>query len=88
MAKTTSYIQTLDGRTKVEWWDKEDFQGRKTEIYTAKDVTVIPIPDDTIICDFCNTGIVEFPVPVVWGTHALCPGCYKRIQKGGEPNEC
>lgn len=40
-----------------------------------------PIPDDFIVCDFCDAPIVEFPVPVFCNTHALCPECYRRVQR-------
>lgn len=91
----TTYIQTEDGEAKVEWWPKEKFTGRVTEMYTAKSgedllrgtnlelVSSIPIPDDVILCDFCNDEITEFPVPVVWN-HALCKVCFKNIDKGGQ----
>lgn len=90
----TTYINTLDGRTKIEWWEKEDFKGRNTGIYTAastedlirgqnlRPLHVVPIPDDAIVCDFCNTHITDFPVPVM-GTYALCKECYKNIKKEG-----
>lgn len=83
-AKVT-YIQTLDGEAKVEWWEKEHFQNRVTQIISPGEVVNIPIPDDVILCDFCNDRITEFPVPVVWGTHALCGECLKNTEKeGGE----
>lgn len=76
-----TYINTLDGKTKIEWWDKEHFRNRNTEIYSASGVhTVIPIPDDVILCDFCNERIEEFPVPVM-GTYALCKSCFEEIKK-------
>ncbi len=80
-------ITTIDGPTKVEWWDKERFTGRTNHIITGHsddDVChdVIPVPDDCIICDFCNDDITEFPCPVVWGTHTLCMPCYRKIKKG------
>jgi len=88
-----TYIKTEDGRTLVEWWEKQDFTNRTSRIYTADDSldlilgknlkleSVIPIPDYLVVCDFCNDEVTEFPVPVVWGTHALCPKCFKEIQK-------
>lgn len=77
----TTYIQTEDGRTMVEWWPKEKFRGRVTEVYTQGSHDRIPVPDDVILCDFCNVSIVEFPVPVVWGTHAVCNKCLERIKR-------
>lgn len=86
-----TYINTPDGRTKVEWWEKEDFRGRVSSIHSlgsdlqpTKLLHVIPIPDDTIVCDFCNTRITEFPVPVLYGTHALCKGCFEAFRKRGD----
>jgi len=93
-----TYINTEDGKTKVEWWEKEKFTGRSSRMYTADStedflkgtnlelVSVIPVPDDVILCDFCNEQITEFPVPVVWGTHAVCTGCLKRMTKKGDGN--
>lgn len=83
----------LDGLQRIEWWDEEEFRGRATCIYTGESAeahlkgvptrelipeTVIPIPDDCILCDFCNESITEFPVPVFSG-YALCPDCYKGL---------
>jgi len=76
-----TYILTVDGRTKVEWWKEEDFKGRVTQIVSPGEVTIIPIPDDVVLCDFCNEEITEYPVPVV-GSYALCGVCFKDIQKG------
>lgn len=88
MSIETTYIQTLDGRTKVEWWKEEKFRGRVTQIISASGTQSIPIPDSSILCDFCNDLITEFPVPVVWGTHALCKECFESIKKeGGETND-
>lgn len=85
----TTYINTLDGRTKVEWWEKGEFRGRVSEIYSMSGelepselLHRIPIPDDSIICDLCNASIMEFPVPVVWN-HALCEECFKGLEKKG-----
>jgi len=77
----TTYIQTEDGETKVEWWPEEKFRNRATEIFTPSSYDRIPVPDNLIICDFCNEDIVEFPVPVLWGTHAVCPKCLERVSK-------
>ena len=75
-----TYINTLDGRTLVEWWSKERFQGRDTKLISATRYKRIPIPDNVVLCDFCNTRITEFPVPVV-GTYALCKTCLEDMQK-------
>jgi len=90
MTVKTTYIQTLDGKTKIEWWEKSDFQGRSTDIYTMNDklqaeeqVAHIPIPDGVVLCDFCNEKIIEFPVAVM-GSYALCKKCYEDIKKEGE----
>ena len=92
MGKVT-YIETLDGRTRVEWWEKEQFAGRHTALYTydtlddlfadrnARPEYVSPAPDNLILCDFCNASITEFPVPVLYGTHAVCKECFERVQR-------
>jgi len=77
----TTHITTPDGDTVVEWWEKEDFMSRVTSITSGGHTTTIPIPDDSILCDFCNVEIEEFPVPVVWGTHALCKKCFTEVQR-------
>lgn len=87
MTVEISYIQTLDGMTKVEWWDKDKFHGRVTQVISSSGTQTIPIPDDTILCDICNTQITGFPVPVVWGSYALCKECLEGMtKKGGETN--
>ncbi len=83
----TTYINTLDGKTKVEWWGAEKFTGRVTEIISAEETVTIPIPDTSILCDFCNEKITVFPVPVLYGTHALCGVCYENVKKEGENND-
>lgn len=79
------YIMTKeDGIQPFYWKEKEHFKGRVTEVYSGNtfDSMVldksIPIPDDSILCDFCNTSITEFPVPVFRNSYALCPACFKR----------
>lgn len=79
-----TYIQTVDGEATVQWWSKEDFKNRVTTVISPTSSATIPIPDDVVLCDFCNTRITEFPVPVVWGTHALCKKCFNDMKKGGE----
>lgn len=72
----------LDGPVPFEFWDKEDFVGRVTNLIYPGGMESMPIPDDAIVCDFCNASIEEFPVPVFNGTHALCPSCYKNVKAG------
>jgi len=72
----------LDGSVPFEFWDKKDFAGRVTRLISEEGVESMPIPDDAIVCDFCNASIKEFPVPVFGGTHALCPECYKNVKAG------
>lgn len=81
-----TYIETKeDGRAKVEWWEQNQFLNRTNKIYSGdtfdsmKLQSVIPIPDNVVLCDFCNFSIKEFPVPVVWN-HALCKKCFNNIQ--------
>ena len=83
--KKTSIIQTLDGLTVVEWWEKEHFGGRINRLYTTEKKgiqldTAMVIPDDLVVCDLCNARIEDYPVPVV-SRCALCPSCYKDINK-------
>jgi hypothetical protein len=77
-----TYINTADGITKVELWDKADFMNRSSSVLAGATLTVIPIPDDCVLCDFCNAEIKEFPVPVV-EKYALCKKCYEKIQVKG-----
>ncbi len=83
----TTYINTIDGKTKVEWWDADKFTGRVTQIISADETVTIPIPNTAILCDFCNEKITEFPVPVLYGTHALCSVCYEDVKKEEESND-
>lgn len=78
-----TYIETEDGTTRIEWWDEEKFRNRVTEIYSPGSYRRIPIPDNVILCDFCNTRITEFPVAVMRGTHALCKECFESLKKEG-----
>jgi hypothetical protein len=82
--KVTRVLTKLDGMQAVQWWEKSDFQGRETNIYTA-DVgekftlqSSMPTPDDFIVCDFCNKDIIVFPCPVIFHK-ALCKDCYEEI---------
>lgn len=76
----TTHINTLDGDTVVEWWEKRDFVSRVTSITSGGHTTVIPIPDDSILCDFCNAEIKGFPVPVI-SSYALCKKCFTEVQE-------
>ena len=79
-----TYIGTKeDGRAKVEWWEASKFCNRSTKIYSGDfgnmKLQIIPIPDNVILCDFCNEEIKEFPVPIIWN-NALCQKCFNDIQ--------
>ena len=64
----------------LEFWDKERFKNRSIKIMGGPEVVSIPVPDEAILCDFCNTQITEFPVPVYLG-NALCPKCFKELKE-------
>ncbi len=78
----------IDGRPEiVEWWDRSDFQGRFNMVMGADEnmqpvadpqhLDISTVPDDCIVCDYCNDDLLTFPVPVIGGS-ALCPECFKR----------
>jgi hypothetical protein len=82
-------VVLIHGRPElVEWWDRADFHGRFTMVVGADEnmqpvpdseqLSVIPVSDDCIICDYCNADLLTFPVPVVGGS-ALCPKCFKKL---------
>ena len=71
----------FEGIEDLEFWDKEKFRDRSLKIMGGPEIVSIPVPDDVILCDFCNTQITEFPVPVYLG-NALCPKCFKELKKG------
>ena len=85
-----SKILLIEGRPEVvEWWSVSDFHGRFNMVMPADEnmrpavadpheLEVIPVADDCIICDYCNSDLTIFPVPVVGGS-ALCPECFKRL---------
>lgn len=52
----------------LEFWDKERFKSRSLKVAGGAEVVSIPVPDDVILCDFCNAQITEFPVPMYLGT--------------------
>jgi len=64
----------------LEFWGEERFLNRSIKISGLKgeDATEIPVPDNEIVCDFCNAEITEFPVPVYLG-NALCPKCFQGL---------
>jgi len=64
----------------LEFWEKERFKNRSLKIMGGSEVVSIPVPDDAILCDFCNTKITEFPVPVYLG-NALCQKCFAELRE-------
>ncbi|MCD6318856.1 hypothetical protein J7M02_07310, partial [Candidatus Aerophobetes bacterium] len=61
-------------------WEKERFKNRSLKIMGGSEVISIPVPDDTILCDFCNAQITRFPVPVYLG-NALCQKCFADMKR-------
>ncbi len=84
--KVHKFIMTKeDGKQPIEYWSKDEFQGRINRIYSGdigfmKLTSEIPIPDDSIVCDFCNKEIETFPVPI-FHNYALCPECFDDIKE-------
>jgi len=70
----------------LEFWGKEKFKGRSLKIFGGPEAVFIPVPDDVILCDFCNAQITEFPVPVYLG-NALCQKCFKELKENIEKEE-
>jgi len=64
----------------LEFWDKERFKNRSLKIMGGPEVVSIPVPDNVVICDFCNAQITEFPVPVYLG-NALCQKCLTEVKE-------
>lgn len=64
----------------LEFWPKKKFQGRSLKIFGPGAASIIPVPDNEILCDYCNDLITEFPVPVYFRS-ALCPKCWKEVKK-------
>jgi len=64
----------------LEFWGEEKFKNRSLKIMGGPEVVSIPAPDDLIVCDFCNSLITEFPVPIYLG-NALCPKCFKELKE-------
>ena len=70
-------IEKIEG---LEFWDKEKFKNRSIKIMGGPEIVFIPVPDDVVFCDFCNTQITEFPIPIYLG-NALCPKCFRELKK-------
>jgi len=64
----------------LEFWGKEKFKNRSLKIMGGPEIVSIPVPDDAVLCDFCNTQITKFPVPVYLGS-ALCPKCFEELKE-------
>jgi len=64
----------------LELWDKEKFKNRSLKIMGGSEIVSIPVPDDVILCDFCNGQITKFPIPVYLG-NALCPKCFRELKQ-------
>ncbi len=64
----------------LEFWPEEKFRGRSIKVFGGGEVSVTPVPDNEILCDYCNELIIEFPVPV-YLKYALCPKCWKGVKK-------
>jgi len=86
MKKTRQIIEDLGTYlyVEIEWWEKEDFIGRKMKFFRLSDSSTSPelvgereVPDDLILCDYCGKQIDTFPVPVLF-RHALCPQCAEK----------
>ena len=73
-------ITTIDGEEEVQWWDPEDFRNRTASITSRSGVHSLKIPDNSVVCDFCNDRITEYPVPVYRGSYALCTRCFEGIK--------
>lgn len=74
MEKNSEEIEDL------EFWGRERFKNRSLKILGGPKPVSIPVPDDAVLCDFCNAKITEFPVPVYLG-NALCPKCFKEVKE-------
>ncbi len=87
MTRKLEWVETkLDGKQPIYWWDKEEFQNRSIKIFGGgfgkmSLQSEIKVPDEIILCDFCNEQVTDFPVPVFQNSHALCPTCYKELIK-------
>ena len=70
-------LEKIEG---LEFWDEERFKNRSLKIMGGPEVVFIPVPDDVILCDFCNTQITKFPVAVYLG-NALCQKCFRELKE-------
>ena len=64
----------------LEFWNKERFKNRSLKVMGGPEIVSISVPDDVILCDFCNAQITKFPVPVYLG-NALCPKCLAELKE-------
>ncbi len=71
------FFEEIEG---LEFWRKEKFKNRSLKIMGGPEIVSIPVPDNVILCDFCNAQIIKFPIPVYPG-NALCPKCFKGLKK-------
>lgn len=72
--------QSFEEIENLEFWGKEKFKNHSLKIMGGPEIVSIPVPDDVILCDFCNAKITGFPVPIYLG-NALCPKCFKGLEK-------
>lgn len=72
--------KSLEKIEDLEFWNKERFKNRFLKIMGGAEIVSISVPDDAILCDFCNVQITEFPVPVYLG-NALCPKCFRELKE-------
>lgn len=72
--------KSLEKIEDLEFWNKERFKNRFLKIMGGAEIVSISVPDDAILCDFCNVQITEFPVPVYLG-NTLCPKCFRELKE-------
>lgn len=66
------------------WVPRSEFRGRVIKVFTGEGLdSVIPVPDDEIICDCCYARVEGDPVPVYF-THALCNKCLEGMKEEEE----
>jgi hypothetical protein len=54
-------------------WDDEDGDSEK--------VIGPELTDEEVFCDLCGATVPLRPVPLAWGTHALCPECLIEVEE-------